>query len=62
MFTFSQSSLSQPFVTRRRPGRLKLFYKQEPGRGHAVGVGSIPGRPHRVLFHSSWRPSHSALV
>ena len=61
IFTFFQSSLSQCFVTQRRPGRLKLFYKQEPGRGHAVGVGSISRRPHRVLLHSSWRPSHSAL-
>jgi len=25
-------------------------------------VCSIPGRPHRVLLHYSWRTSHSALV
>ena len=38
MFTFFQSSLSQPFVTQRRPGRLKLFYKLETGRGHGVDL------------------------
>ena len=61
MFTFLQSSLSQPFVTQRRPGRLKLLYKQDRPSAWG-GVGSIPGRPHRILLHSSWRPSHSALV
>ena len=26
--------IEQPFVTQERPGRLKLFYKQEAGWGH----------------------------
>ena len=49
-------------MAQRRPGRLKLFYKQGTGREHGVGVGSIPGRPPRILLYSSWRTSHSVLV
>ena len=45
-----------------RPGRLKIFYQQETGRGHGVWVGSIQGRPHWVLLHYSWRSFQSALV
>ena len=52
MFTCFQSFI---LVTQGSPGRLQLFYKQEETEDMAggvvgAGIGSVSGRPHRVLL------------
>ena len=63
MFTFFQSLILEPaFCDADEAWETKDFLPTGDRQRAWGGDRMIPGRPHWVLLHYSWRSSHSALV